>query len=810
MKIRTKIILLFTILSLIGIGVIFVFVNYFLRGIMIETIGNYNVLLAKENVGAIDRIIYRRLERWYSYSKSDSDLIEAIKNSNQEFEKFENIDQYIKEADQQWLAAAKTEITPFMKALIDSKLSDNLRAQTNFYNDQYNYAIFPEFFVTNKYGANIAQTGKTTDYYQADEDWWQKARDEGLYVGDVKFDESSGVYSLDLAIRVDDENSDFLGIIKIVYDIKDIFGIIDELKNQSNLNVNAYLLTNDGRLIYSILDGFGNLKDANNILAPLKINGEYVFEYYLGSQDGMGKLFSYAHDYGYKDFKGLGWSMVIVRDSAEVLSPLNRLVYYNLLAVALIMFLIFILGVFISNIIIKPIKKLGEDILAIKGGNLDHRITAKSKDEIGDLARSFSLMVQTVKQSQADVEIKVKEQTKEISSKARDLDDQKRAILNILEDVAEEKNKTELLAKDLEKFKMAVDNASDHIVITDQDGIILYANKSVERITGFSLKEIIGHKAGSKDNWGGLMDSKFYQNFWDTIKENRKVFIGELNNRRKNGQAYEAIASISPILGANGNVLFFVGIERDITKEKQIDKAKTEFVSLASHQLRTPLSAINWYAEMLLAGDAGKINKEQKKYLDEIYRGNQRMVELVNALLNVSRIDLGTFAIEPQPTDIIEVAKSVVNELKQQIKIKKLNLKEDYDKTLPIMKVDPKLIRIIFQNLLSNSVKYTPSKGQIDFIIQKEKNSVLVKVKDNGYGITKSQQNKIFTKLFRADNVREKDTEGTGLGLYVVKAIVDQSKGKIWFESEEGKGTTFYVTLPLVGMPKKEGTKELS
>ncbi|MFA6410858.1 MAG: ATP-binding protein, partial [Candidatus Buchananbacteria bacterium] len=804
--IRAKVILLFVILSLIGTGIIFVFVNYFLRGIMAETIGSYNILLAKESIGAIDRIIYRRLERWDSYSKSNPDLVEAIKISNQEFEKLKDIDQYIKAIDSQWTAARKTEVTPFMKTLIDSKLSDGLRARTKFYNDKYGYLIFPEFFVTNKYGANVAQTGKTTDYYQADEDWWQKTKSDGLYVSDVKYDESTESYSLDLGIRVNDENGEFIGAIKSVYDIKDIFEIIDELRGQAN----AYLLTTDNKLIYSIDNGSGNLVDAGVILAPFLISDKNTPEHYIGSQSGVSKLFSHTHSYGYKDFKGLGWSIVIVRNSAEVLAPLNRLVYYNIFAVILILALIFILGIFISNIIIKPIKKLGNDISIVKKGDLNHLITSKSKDEIGDLTRSFALMVQAVKQSQADIETKVNEQTREIASKAKDLEDQKKAILNVLEDVEEEKTKTESLAKDLEKFKMAVDNASDHIVITDPDGIILYANQSVEEITGYPVKEIIGQKAGSKENWGGLMNANVYKNFWDTIKKKKKVYIGELNNRRKNGQDYEVIASVSPVLDAKGEVLFFIGIERDITKEKQIDKAKTEFVSLASHQLRTPLSAINWYAEMLLAGDAGKISKEQKKYLAEIYRGNQRMVDLVNALLNVSRIDLGTFAIEPVPTDIIELAKSVVGELQPQIKIKKLKLGEDFAKDLPTMMVDPKLIRIIFQNLLSNSVKYTPEKGQIDFMIKKDKNSILVTVRDNGYGITKSQQNKIFEKLFRADNVREKDTEGTGLGLYIVKAIVDQAKGKIWFESEENKGTTFYVSLPLAGMPKKEGTKELS
>ncbi|MBU2229611.1 PAS domain S-box protein [Patescibacteria group bacterium] len=365
---------------------------------------------------------------------------------------------------------------------------------------------------------------------------------------------------------------------------------------------------------------------------------------------------------------------------------------------------------------------------------------------------------------------------------------------------------------DLKKFQLAVEGASDHIIITDPDGKILFANKAVEKITGFSRKKIIGQKAGSKLNWGGTMENAFYDRMWKTMKTKKVPFEAEIRNRKKNGEEYDAVASISPVLNKKDEVLFFVGMERDITKEKEVDRAKTEFVSLASHQLRTPLSTINWYSEMLLDGDVGKLNKGQREYLKEVYKGNQRMVDLVNALLNVSRLELGTFAIDPEKTKIFDIAKSVINEMKPQIEAKKIKFTRKFDKSIPEMMLDIKLIRMVFQNILSNAIKYTPEKGKVIVYIHQNKNKKVLEiaVSDTGMGIPKHQQDKIFTKLFRADNVKEQDTEGTGLGLYIVKSIIDHSGGKIWFESEEGKGTTFYVTLPFKGMKKKEGTKELS
>jgi signal transduction histidine kinase len=212
---------------------------------------------------------------------------------------------------------------------------------------------------------------------------------------------------------------------------------------------------------------------------------------------------------------------------------------------------------------------------------------------------------------------------------------------------------------------------------------------------------------------------------------------------------------------------------------------------------------------MLIEGDAGKVNSEQKEYLDEIYKGNQRMVDLVNALLDVSRIELGTFAVEPQEVDLKELLNIVIKELKNKIKEKKIKLSSKVDNKIKKYFGDPKLLNIIFQNLLSNSVKYTPEGGKVDVSIKKGVEEIVITVQDSGMGIPKEQQDKIFSKLFRADNVRETDTEGTGLGLYIIKSIVDQSGGSISFVSAQDKGTTFTVRLPLKGMVKKEGTKRL-
>lgn len=385
----------------------------------------------------------------------------------------------------------------------------------------------------------------------------------------------------------------------------------------------------------------------------------------------------------------------------------------------------------------------------------------------------------------------------------------KRAMINLLEDIEDEKNKN---ANERHRMDRILHSIGDGVLVIDEHQRIVMFNEEASNISGFDFKDVVGRKYYDVIKFASEEDGSPRYDF-----VNKSITSGEVERMpsgtilvKKDGKKIAVGDSAAPIKNKTGKVVGCVIVFRDTTKEREVEKAKNEFVSLASHQLRTPLTAINWYLEMLMAGDAGKVNIEQKKYMGEIYNGSKRMVALVNALLNTSRIDLGTFAIEPEEVDVKETADSVLFELTPQIKTKGIKLKKNYSKTIPLINADKKLVRIIFQNLLSNAVKYTPEKGSVELTIDKNKKSMIITVADNGYGIPASQQDKIFSKLFRADNVRERETDGTGLGLYIVKSIIEKTAGKIYFQSKEGKGTTFTVELPLSGMQKKEGTKGLS
>lgn len=354
--------------------------------------------------------------------------------------------------------------------------------------------------------------------------------------------------------------------------------------------------------------------------------------------------------------------------------------------------------------------------------------------------------------------------------------------------------RAELATRDLMKFKQAVDGVSDQVIIADKEGVITYANRAATTITGFTVAEMIGNRPAL---WGGQMSKEYYQTFWKTIKEDKKPFWGEISNKRKSGEIYEAEIRVTPILDELEELIFYVGIERDLSRFRAIEKMKTEFIALASHQLRTPLSAIKWFSEMLMDGDAGKLTKMQEKYVSKVVMSNEREIQIVNALLNVSKIDSGKIIVVAKPTNLKKLVENLLSDHKVNMVGDNKNFTYTIDKGVPSINIDPDLIKHVYNNLLSNADNYTSEGGSISVRVYVKGRKVISEITDNGIGIPKNEQYRLFEKFFRASNGLKKNTEGTGLGLFLTKTIVESSGGSIWFTSTEGKGSTFTFTLPI-------------
>lgn len=245
------------------------------------------------------------------------------------------------------------------------------------------------------------------------------------------------------------------------------------------------------------------------------------------------------------------------------------------------------------------------------------------------------------------------------------------------------------------------------------------------------------------------------------------------------------------------------GVAHNITKEIEVDRAKTEFVSIASHQLKTPLTSIRWLAESLLAGqNKNPLTPDQEKYISSIWQTSGRMMEMVNDLLSVSRIELGVMVVRPEEIDIATLVDNVFQEQKRAADDKQQTVTITIEEHLPHLMADKSLLRMILQNLISNAVKYTPQHGTITVDVFKDVSMhtdvLVIRVADSGIGIPEKDQTNVFTRMYRASNAQATVADGTGLGLYVIKSIVERVKGKISFQSVEHKGTIFFVTVPFV------------
>lgn len=229
---------------------------------------------------------------------------------------------------------------------------------------------------------------------------------------------------------------------------------------------------------------------------------------------------------------------------------------------------------------------------------------------------------------------------------------------------------------------------------------------------------------------------------------------------------------------------------------RDLDRQKDELLSIVSHQLATPVTSIKWYLEMMLDGDMGKMTKEQEENVKGMQHISTNLADLVSMILDVSRIQLGRMKIEKQKLSLQDFFHEILEVIEPKAKEKKINLIKDMPAQLPDAMLDKRYTRMTVENLLSNAVKYTPAEGKVTLDIKIKGNTLYCKVSDTGVGIPKADQDKIFGKLFRASNVRNA-VDGNGFGLYVAKGAVEAQGGKIWFESTEGKGTTFFIELPL-------------
>mgnify|MGYP000925866609 CR=1 FL=1 len=274
------------------------------------------------------------------------------------------------------------------------------------------------------------------------------------------------------------------------------------------------------------------------------------------------------------------------------------------------------------------------------------------------------------------------------------------------------------------------------------------------------------------------------------------LVANELGLALENAQHYEEIQLFNTTLQEKVNDAT-KALKRTNAKLVALDDAKDEFISMASHQLRTPLTSVKGYISMLLEEDLGKLNKIQKQALKEAFDSSQRMVFLISDFLNVSRIRTGKFLIEASSMNMPEVIEQEIAQLRDMAAYREQNIIYNAPKDFPIVQLDENKIRQVMMNMIDNAIYYTPKGGAIEIVLEKSENEIIFKVIDSGIGVPAKEQHRLFTKFFRAKNARHARPDGTGLGLFMAQKIITAQGGSIIFKSEEGRGSTFGFRFPV-------------
>ena len=463
-------------------------------------------------------------------------------------------------------------------------------------------------------------------------------------------------------------------------------------------------------------------------------------------------------------FRDEGIVLLVEVESAEIFAPLITLTRNTILGGIMTL----ILGTFIVLVFIqKNLTRINNIIFVAKrvaSGDLSAQTEVATKDELGYLATAFNAMITSVRDNQENLQT---------------------AKLN----VEKEKVKDEALLVSI----------GEGILATDSQGKITIVNRVAERIIGWRAADIIGRKATEvvlvMDESGRMVPPEEHA-ISTTLKTGTTVMSDTMLYVHKvTGKRTPVAVMVNPVI-LEGKLIGALATFRDVTKEKEIEKMRVDLLSLASHQLRTPLSGTKWLIETLRKGIHGPLTREQKEYLDEIYKINEHMTSLVFDMLSALRIESGTTSFKHTTVSIASLFDAMATTMTPAAKAKNITLNIDKTDTDTMITTAPELLRNIIESFVSNAITYSPSGKEVLVNLKKEPGMLVISVKDSGIGIPKSEQKEIFNRFYRASNAKTFNTRGSGLGLYIASMLSKKIGVLLSFKSEEGKGSTFCIYIP--------------
>lgn len=380
-----------------------------------------------------------------------------------------------------------------------------------------------------------------------------------------------------------------------------------------------------------------------------------------------------------------------------------------------------------------------------------------------------------------------------------------REVVLIHEDISEQKRVEEELRRSRDQLSVIFQHVADGITVQDRTGAIVYVNDIGARRCGFSsAEEMLAvdtqtfmayylSRFEMKDETGQLLSSRDLPAFKALQGEPyAEVVVHYLD--KQTGTSSWSLVKASPIFDEKGEVQFAVNIFSDITERKELERRKDEFISMASHELKTPLTSLKAYTQLLLRKFGHQEMNEAAVYLPRMELQINKLTRLIQDLLDVSKVQVGKLDYAEDNLDIDALVRQTVETLQQTTTTHRLSLQGTTHK---MVRGDSERLEQVLTNIISNAIKYSPSADRVDVQLTSSEDTVTISVRDYGIGVPKEHQEKIFERFYRVGDDRNQLFPGLGIGLYISREIIERHAGKIWVESAEGKGSTFYVTLPI-------------
>ncbi|MDZ7316271.1 MAG: cell wall metabolism sensor histidine kinase WalK [candidate division KSB1 bacterium] len=446
----------------------------------------------------------------------------------------------------------------------------------------------------------------------------------------------------------------------------------------------------------------------------------------------------------------------------EILHPVGgRILWKVLFLPPMAAFVAGLIAFYLSRIITRPISEFEKSATKIARGDFSHEIKVFNDDEIGRLAKLFNYM----------------------TLELRRLD-----RMNLAKIIEERR-----------KFETIIRNIADGVIITDPQLNITVVNETFRKWYGLKSTEPTGHPYSDVIN-----EKKLQQLIEEATFKEKAVLPAVEFSIKPAGEWKERVlqARAARVLQDDGVLIGVVTILRDITQQKEIDRMKTELVSMVAHELRSPLTSITGFSELLLDEDLSR--EQAEEYARIILTEATRLSELINKFLDISRIESGRIQPKKSDIDLNDTVQMVIGNNSFLAAQKEIKVEIHEAPNLPKVRADAGMMEQVFLNLFSNAVKYSPPNTRIDIVLRSTDSSVIVEFHDQGYGIPRDALPRIFDKFFRVtENEKVREVVGTGLGLALVKQIVDLHGGHLEVESQVGKGSVFSVHLPRANVKRQ-------